>query len=177
MSRENQRLQIVIIEKHQFFCVQNKIINFCILNRTIIVLFSKKVNAFKLSTTKNHSIVNRNFEITISFVEIMIDQNSDLKIVTKNLNHDFDLNLIIDLTNRKVILNINQNLNRVNQTDQENISDINFDFVLKIVSENIDFVFHFVSEIDIFKKNVIIENTNFIIVFLIVKSLNFIIAF
>ena len=130
-----------------------------------------------MSATKNHFIVHKNLEITISSLKIIIDQNSDLTIVIKNSNHDFDLNLIIDLTNRKIILDIKQNLDHVDQTNQENISGVNFDFILKIVSESIDLVLHHASEIDILKKNVIVKNTNFIIVFLIVKNLNFIIVF
>lgn len=110
----------------------------------------------------------------------MIDQNLGSEIITKNLNseiitknlnlkiaiespsHDLDLDLAIDLINRKIILDTDQNLNLINRTDREFVSDGDLDFALDSAMTNIDS--DRILETDTLKKSVIIENLNLIIV-------------
>ena len=158
---------------------------FNVQNETIIVLFLEKTDVCKLSTMKNLFIENKNVET----IEIMIDQNLNQKIVIENLNCDSNWNLIIDSTDQKIILNVNSDFNFIDQTNRKIISCVNFVFILKniintdfvfilkIVFKNIFFDFRFTLKIDTSKKNAIVKNINFIIVFSIAENLTSIIVF
>ena len=132
---------------------------------------------------KNLFIENKNVET----IEIMIDQNLNQKIATENLNCDSDSDLIIDSTNQKIILNVDSDFDFIDQINRKiilcvnfafalkSIIDTNFVFILKIVFENIIFDFRLTLKIDTSKKNAIVKNMNFIIVFSVAENLTSII--
>ena len=143
----------------------------------IIISFLKKTDAYRQSAMKNLNIENINFEMTF-FAEIMIDsdldseitiENSNSEINIGNLNPDLDLNLglVIDLTNRKIILDVDHDSDLIDRTDRKIIHDADhdLDFDPSIVLKDIDL--DLILKIATSRKNAIVEKLN-----LIIASLN-----